>query len=202
MMSRKDIALFIANLSDNIREEFIIFLRGEPMRIYLSWLLGMAMLILSGCHSLTLAEKNQVTIYSIAGESQDIELVNGLIVSTPEQEIFYKGKLLFLNEEDWNKYFYEVNFYFSESGSIEDSYIINIPTQQFNNNRHAYFEETPYYQSINLDEEGIDLGTLVSQKGYFRESQENLYVSVRIGDYEEYETEVAAISILNYVFIK
>jgi len=70
------------------------------MRIYLSRLLGMAMLILSGCHSLTLAEKNQVTIYSIAGESQDIELVNGLIVSTPEQVIFYKGKLLFLNEED------------------------------------------------------------------------------------------------------
>lgn len=70
------------------------------MRIDLSWLLGMTMINLSGCDSLTLAEKNQVTVYSISGESQDIELVNRLIVLPPEQEIVYKGKLLFLNEEN------------------------------------------------------------------------------------------------------
>lgn len=58
------------------------------------------MINLSGCDSLTLAEKNQVTVYSISGESQDIELVNRLIVLPPEQEIVYKGKLLFLNEEN------------------------------------------------------------------------------------------------------
>ena len=55
-------------------------------------LLVFCCLILSGCGTSTESEPS-LTVYSFSGENEQLSISNGVIVLTPDEEIFYGGDL-------------------------------------------------------------------------------------------------------------
>ena len=86
-------------------------------------LLVLCCLILSGCGTSTESEPS-LTVYSFSGENEQFSISNGVIVLTPDEEIFYGGDLTEKQETLSDIVEYSTTFY-AMSGNEQKTLLSN-----------------------------------------------------------------------------
>lgn len=76
-------------------------------------------LFLTGCNILKKEDSSHLVVYSFSGSNEQIELNNGVMVFTPNQQILYGGEFSVLDKELKDITFYSADIYCYNDGIKE-----------------------------------------------------------------------------------
>lgn len=73
---------------------------------------------MTGCSGKEAPDTEPLTVYSFSGENEVFSVSNGIVVLTPDEDVFYGGKLTLLDEESFSDTAsYSTTFYTLENGA-------------------------------------------------------------------------------------